>query len=130
VNTQELLKALREAGRSDAHILVVPFVKQGSGPGVSGTYIMHEKRLWRADRWVVGHFDERGVWTADEHFDTEDEACQWIYELYTRPMPEPRPETPEEREESMEITRQQVAKYEQLLAERARKAQEGDESDR
>jgi hypothetical protein len=125
VNTQELLKALREAGRPDVRIEVVPFVRQGSGPGWAGTYIMYE-----SGRWVVGDFTERGQWLPGEYFDTEDEACQSIYELYTRPIPqESRPVTPEEREEGLEITRQQVAKYEQILAERARKAQEGDESD-
>ena len=126
MNTQELLKALREAGRPDVHIEVVPYLPQGSGPGWAGTYITYE-----SGRWVVGDFTERGEWLPGEYFDTEDEACQSIYELYTRPtIPlESRPVTPEEWEEGLEITRQQVAKYEQILAERARKAQEGDESD-
>lgn len=49
------------------------------------TYITHEK-----DRWVVG-FYERGNWNPREYFGTEDEACQWIYEFYTRRIPKPGP---------------------------------------
>jgi hypothetical protein len=122
VNTQELLKALREAG-ADGEVIVVPFVRQGSGPGGTATYITRESR-----RWVVG-FTERGEWTPRKSFDTEDEACQWVYDHHTRPRPEPRQLTPEEWEEGREIGRQQAAKYEQTLAERAGKAQERDESD-
>lgn len=126
MKTKELLEALRVAGRSDAEVYAIAsrYVQQGSGPGSSGVYITHER-----GRWVVG-FYERGVWTPREYFATEDEACQWIYDFYTSPMPEPGPPlTSEEWEESMRITREHVAEYDRMLAERVRKAQEGDESD-
>lgn len=122
MNTQELLKSLREAG-AEGEVVVVPFVRQGSGPGGTATYITRD-----GPRWVVG-FTERGEWTPQRSFDTEDEACQWVYDCHTRPRPEPVQLTPEEWEQGREIGRQQAAKYEQILAERAAKAQERAKSD-
>lgn len=116
---QELLTALREAGRSDVQIYYAgPSVKQGSGPTASGPYITRDN-----DRWVVGVY-ESGVWARREYFDTEDKAGQWICDIFARPMPEPTRVPPEEWEESLRIGRQQVADYEQIIADQVEQAED------
>jgi hypothetical protein len=37
-------------------------------------------------RWVFGTY-ERGNYTPRQYFDTEDEACRYVYEYLTRPRP-------------------------------------------
>lgn len=63
------------------------------------------------EEWVLrirnGRYDvgaiERGRWVSTQVFDTEDEACEYLYSLLTKPV-RIRLETREEREESERIT--------------------------
>ncbi|WP_441249816.1 hypothetical protein [Kitasatospora sp. McL0602] len=119
MNSQQLLAALQEAGVDGRTYGVC-----GQIPGgrlIDGSGFLNQE----ADgRWFLGSY-ERGVYTMERYFDSEDEACQYLYDMLTRPRPEPVRLTPEEEAAAKEINRQAAAEDRRQIAEaKARYEQE------
>ncbi|MBB5855842.1 hypothetical protein ACFQ05_34970 [Amycolatopsis umgeniensis] len=89
----QLLAELDKAGvdRSEYYFPGMP--PRESNPD-GGTYLEVE-----GGRWQVKQAERGQSWTRGS-FDTEDEACRFLYDLLTWKAPEPYRQTPEEAEAS------------------------------
>ncbi len=115
---QQLLAALQHAGVSQS------FTVRGHAlPGWWGEGGVLDQA--EDGRWFVGGL-ERGRLDIDRYFDSEEEACQHVYDLLISPRPAPRERTPEERAADREHSRQRQAELRQEMAEWKAKQQSTD----
>ncbi|MDH6126072.1 hypothetical protein [Kitasatospora sp. GP82] len=116
---QQLLAALRQAGVDDRSFCI----RGHALPGWFGEGGILDQA---ADgRWFVGGV-ERGRLDVDRYFDSEEDACQFVYDLLTRPRPAPRERTPEERAADRERSRQRQAELREEMARAKAHHQEND----
>ncbi|MFJ8582611.1 hypothetical protein [Micromonospora sp. NPDC093277] len=113
MNTEQLVAALRSAGVDEGAYRIdgQPSAKP-MGEGALGL------KRESGGRWVAGGL-ERGTFTPERHFATEDEACQFMYENLTTPQKTVQL-SPAEYQASLDFTAKRIAEIERMLAERKR----------
>lgn len=79
MNVSELLAALQQAGVSERMYGIVGDTASGGQSGEGSLYLEQAPD----GRWVQGGY-ERGVSTPERWFDSEDEACRYVYEALLR----------------------------------------------
>ncbi|MDH6575701.1 hypothetical protein [Kitasatospora sp. MAP5-34] len=106
---QQLLAALQQAGVNDQSFCI-------RGHRLPGWFDEGGVLDQAEDgRWFVGGV-ERGRLNVDRYFESEEAACQHVYDLLTRTRPAPRQRTPEERAADREHSRQRQAELRQEMA--------------
>ena len=85
-------------------------VKSNAYPGMGSSFTEGTIFWVHGGVFEVG-FEERGVWNPDRTFETEDAACEYLYELLAR-KPKIRERTPEEIERSRKINEEYALKME------------------
>ena len=95
MNFPELCERLvKEVGRAKVSSNAYPGIGEATSEGWG---------LWAHDGVFEVGFEERGEWSTDYTFKTEQAACKYLYEQLTW-KPKIVVETPEERQRSREIT--------------------------
>jgi hypothetical protein len=104
MNRIEMRNELRRAGIADGlyELTGIHFADRYD----LGTYFLEEQ----GGKWVVG-VEERGKRESGARFDTEDEACRYLYDQLTAPPPPVYMPTPEEEERGDRITKEEVNRF-------------------
>jgi hypothetical protein len=110
VDSRKLVEALKEAG-VDHRLYYVPG-NPAEGP-MNEQYMVLEHE---GDRWLVGSW-ERGSFSENRAFDSEDDACRYFYEVLTLPETESYRMSPEEAEESRKFNERRQAEQKKEWAE-------------
>jgi hypothetical protein len=119
MDRHQLLAALQEAG-VDGRSYAIQGLDSGGWLAEGGALLAQDPD----GRWFLGS-RERGIDTRHRYFDSEEEGCQYLYDLLTRPRPAPVRLTPEEEAAAAERTRQYVAEYRRQIAEPLSKGDSG-----
>jgi hypothetical protein len=85
MNTEELVGRLKIAGPDERTFDICGESMPGWSPG-GAVFLTHED-----GRWQVGS-EEHGIRSTDREFDSEDEACERVWEIRSWASPAPRPE--------------------------------------
>lgn len=106
MDRRELVAALRQANVDESDYAVQGVSTRA--PLADGGLVLGQDD---DGTWAVG-VEQRGQYTLRQRFDTEDEACRYLYEFFTRPQPEPLRRTPEEEAAAQERARRQEQEHE------------------
>jgi hypothetical protein len=115
----ELFAALQEA-RVDPRTYAIEGIDNGSDLA-EGAGILSRSQ---DGRWCVMSW-ERGTASAERWFDSEDDACRYLYDVFTADQPAPVAQTPGEEAASAEINRRREAEYRQWLASKGHSSADG-----
>lgn len=99
MNRYQLLAAMQEA-EVDQDGYEIEGLDTGDRPAEGGVFLAQDS----AGRWFLGG-RERGIPITKRYFDSEAEACQYLYDVMARPCPAPRRLTPAEEAAGREINR-------------------------